>query len=581
MITRGFSDIGIDVSAGATGEVQTTCPRCSHERRKKNVRCLSVNADKGVWNCHHCGWAGSLGVGDDRAPEHRKVKTYRRPEARPTAPLPAHAREWFRSRGITDEVLERNRIGYEVAYFPQLQTSAPAVVFPYFRGGVEVNRKYRTLEGKAFRLEQGCELLACGVDDIAGDTAIWVEGELDKLSIEAAGFNGVVSVPNGAPPDRVKAYDAQLAFLDADLETFDSVKRHVIAVDSDGPGRRLEAELARRLGPERCSRVRWPEGTKDANDVLVKHGGDELRWYVENAEPMPIEGVVEVDQARDDILRLYANGLERGVRTGWSKLDALYTVRPGELTIVTGVPSSGKSNFVDCLFVNLAALHEWRLALFSPENLPTEQHMAAIAEKYIGKPFHKGATIRMSETELERALAWVGEHCTWIMPASEDDWTVEKVLAAAGKLCLRHGIRGLVIDPWNELESLRPAQMTETEYISAALKRIRVFARQRGVHVWVVVHPSKLRRGDDGKYPVPTLYDCAGSAHWRNKADNGIVVWRDLSSDDRAEIEIHVQKVRFRTVGKRGSCTLYYEAACATYREVPRVAWSETDERYS
>ncbi len=138
-----------------------------------------------------------------------------------------------------------------------------------------------------------------------------------------------------------------------------------------------------------------------------------------------------------------------------------------------------------------------------------------------------------------------------------------------------------MIDPWNELESLRPAQMTETEYISAALKRIRVFARQRGVHVWVVVHPAKLQRSESGKYPIPTLYDCAGSAHWRNKADNGIVVWRDLSSDDRAEVEIHVQKVRFRMVGKRGLCTLYYDATCARYREFPRAPRAEEDERYS
>ncbi len=388
MSARSFRDYGIDVASGATGEVQVTCPKCSHERRKKSARCLSANTDKGVWNCHHCGWAGSLGAGEDSAPERPKTKTYRRPDARPSAALPASAREWFRSRGISDQVLARNRVGYEVAYFPQLESRAPAVVFPYFRGGIELNRKYRTLEGKAFRLEQGCELIAYGLDDVAGERAVWVEGELDKLALEEAGISSVVSVPNGAPPERVKAYDAQLAFLDADLATFESVKHHVLAVDSDGPGRRLEAELARRFGPEKCSRVRWPEGTKDANDVLMKHGDEELRWYVENAEPMPIEGVIEVGHASDDIRRLYANGLERGVRTGWAKLDSFYTVRPGELTVVTGIPSSGKSNWLDDLVVNLATHHEWRVAFFSPENLPTEQHMAAIAEKHIGKPFH-------------------------------------------------------------------------------------------------------------------------------------------------------------------------------------------------
>ena len=109
--------------------------------------------------------------------------------------------------------------------------------------------------------------------------------------------------------------------------------------------------------------------------------------------------------------------------------------------------------------------------------------------------------------------------------------------------------------------------MTETEYISQSLKRIRAFARSRGIHVWVIIHPAKLHRDFNGKYPVPTLYDCAGSAHWRNKADNGICVWRDLSEADSAEVQIHVQKIRFRHIGRRGMARLSYEPPCATYRE--------------
>jgi len=171
----------------------------------------------------------------------------------------------------------------------------------------------------------------------------------------------------------------------------------------------------------------------------------------------------------------------------------------------------------------------------------------------------------MTKEELSRALAWIGQHFTWIQPGDEADWRIENILEIAGQLCLRRGIRGLVVDPWNELEHLRPPGMTETE--SQALNRVRVFARSRGIHVWIVVHPAKLYRRDDGKYPVPTLYDCSGSANWRNKADNGICIWRDLSEHDSPEVEIHVQKIRFRHVGQRGVCTLFYDPICATYRE--------------
>jgi twinkle protein len=188
-------------------------------------------------------------------------------------------------------VLLRNRIDYGRAYMPQIEDHAEAAIFPYFRSCELVNRKYRTIKDKHFRLEAGCELVLYGLDDIEPEKPLlWVEGECDKLALEVAGFRHVVSVPNGAPPPGVKNYSAIFAFLDADRQKIEAVKRHIIAVDSDAPGACLEAELARRLGVEKCLRVHWPEGCKDANEFLIKHGDEDLRWYIENAQPFPIEG---------------------------------------------------------------------------------------------------------------------------------------------------------------------------------------------------------------------------------------------------------------------------------------------------
>jgi twinkle protein len=566
-----FAEQGIEIPASASGpEVQVTCPKCSQERRKKNAKCLSVNVEKLTWLCHHCAWTGGLSEGADRRNQqhHWQRPQYRRPDPRPQITLPQNAVDWFRSRGITDDVLLRNRVDYGRAYMPQIEEHGETIIFPYFRSGEIVNRKYRTIKDKHFRLEAGCELVLYGLDDIDPERPlVVVEGEMDKLACEVAGFRNVVSVPNGAPPPAAKNYDSKLSFLDAASDKIEPVKRFIIAVDADAAGARLEDELSRRLGVEKCSTVRWPEGVKDANELLIKFGAEDLAWFIDHAEPFPIEGVIEVPDRHEDLRRLYEHGFKRGHSTGWLALDSLYTVREYETTAVTGIPGSGKSNVLDNLAVNLARLHGWSFALFSPENLPVEQHMAALAEKYVKKPFNDGPTLRMTQQEFDAALQWVGEHFSWILPSSEDDWTVEKILAAAGQLCLRRGIRGLVIDPWNEVESLRPRGMSETEYVSHCLKRIRAFARQRGIHVWIVIHPAKLYRNDKGKYPVPTLYDCAGSAHWRNKTDNGIVVWRDLSEADSAEVEIHVQKIRFRHVGRRGMARLYYEPVCATYRD--------------
>jgi len=472
--------------------------------------------------------------------------------------------QWFAGRGITESVLERNKIGWTTVYMPQREEHQDAIVFPYFRDGELINRKYRTLD-KQFRMETGAERILYGLADV-GEILVWVEGEIDKLSVEVAGITSCVSVPDGAPAEGTKDYSTKFAFLDSAERNFTNVKKHIIAVDGDRPGGLLEDELARRLGPERCWRVKWPEGCKDANDVLRKHGAEALRWFLDNAERFPIEGVFTAQSEEANVLALYHNGLDRGQSTGWASLDQHYTVRPGEFTVVTGIPGSGKSNCIDALAVNLARLHGWSFGMFSPENQPLEDHIARIVEKYVRLPFSDGPTPRMSEGELRNGLAWVNDHFFWVLPDNEDCWEIDWILARARELVYRHGIRALVIDPWNELEPQRTAKETETEYISRVLRTVRQFGRRHDVHVFMVVHPTKLYRDKDGKYPIPTLYDCQGSAHWYNKADNGLCIWRDLLSD-RREVDLHVQKVRFRQNGRRGKVILQYEAPTASYRE--------------
>lgn len=262
-----------------------------------------------------------------------------------------------------------------------------------------------------------------------------------------------------------------------------------------------------------------------------------------------------------DLEAHYENGLPRGVGTGWAAVDRFYTVRPGEWTLVTGIPGHGKSEFLDALTLNLAARHGWRFAIFSPENQPFSLHLAKLAEKYVGKPFNPGPTERMTRSDFDIAATWLDRHYTFILPEAP---SIDAILAVAKALVLRKGIRGLVIDPWNEIEHARTSAQTETEYISLALSRIRQFARAHGVHVWLVAHPAKLFKEASGRYPVPTPYDVSGSAHWRNKADCCLAIWRDQMADTRT-VEIHVQKVRHKITGRVGKTELSYDAVTGRY----------------
>lgn len=561
---KTLADYGIDIPSGASGEIDTTCPECSPTRKKKNARCLSVNIDKGVWCCAHCGWTGGIGKDAHRSELHWRKPEFRKPEPRPVATLPAKALAWFKSRGIHDATLIRNGVGFVSVYMPQVEDTVPAIVFPYKRGGELINAKYRDGQ-KNFRMEAGAERILYGIDDMT-DTVVIVEGEIDKLSVEEVGIVSCVSVPDGAPTPNTKDYASKFNFLETAKEQLAAVKTFVIAVDNDDPGQRLEDELSRRLGRERCKKVVWPTGCKDANEVLTQHGPAMLRECIDNAAPYPIAGVFNVLELSDKIDHLFKHGFERGHKTGWMALDDFYTVRPGELTIVTGIPNSGKSNWMDALLVNLASIHGWRFAVFSPENQPLEDHAARIIEKYTRQPFTTGPTPKMSADTLKQGKAWANEHFTWILPDDDSEWTIDTVLDRAKQLVFRLGLRGLVIDPWNELEHVRPEGMSETDHTSKALKRIRQFARHNGIHIWVVAHPTKLYKNKDGEYPIPTPYDISGSAHWRNKADNCITVWRDFHNPE-AVVEIHVQKVRFRQIGKIGKADLHYHKATGTYTD--------------
>ena len=271
---------------------------------------------------------------------------------------------------------------------------------------------------------------------------------------------------------------------------------------------------------------------------------------------------------------LYHTGIQRGELTGWASLDQFFSVRLREWTLVTGIPSHGKSALLDNLMVNLSYFHKWRWVVFSAENLPLERHAAKLAEIFIGKSFGPSIRERMSKEELETAEAFLDTSFRWLSP-HEDDCTIDRVLELAAMVSEHESVQGIVIDPWNELDHTRPPAMTETEYISRVLTKVRRFAREHEVHIFLVAHPVKLQRlrvndpsaSEATVYPVPTPYDVAGSAHFRNKADNCLCVWRDVAASNN-ETDVHVQKVRFREIGRVGCCRLRFDPTTGRFHDL-------------
>jgi twinkle protein len=269
------------------------------------------------------------------------------------------------------------------------------------------------------------------------------------------------------------------------------------------------------------------------------------------------------------VQELYRDGLRPGDPTGWDSLNRFYTVAPKQMTVVTGIPNMGKSEWLDALLVNLAIRDDWHFAIYSPENHPIELHISKLVEKFVGAPFGRGPTTRMDVECAKEASLWILERFIFLEPDYRD---YASLLEAAVRYRCAGKKFGVVLDPWNALEHKRPSGMSETEYVSAALTYMTQWTRAADLHLWVVAHPSKIYKdANSGKRPVPTPYDIAGSAHWYNKSDCVIAVHRDLTAGNDLT-EIHIQKVRFKHIGRIGAAELRYERVTGRYSDIPQTA---------
>ena len=551
-----LAEHGIRLRDEKPGSHKTTCPSCSSSRRKKGDPCLSVTIEadgRAVWLCHHCTFSGSTGGEGYRPAQERRV--YRKPDRPARREQPDTMLAWFAKRGLSEETVRKFGIYKTRQWFPQTEGEEDCIAFPYEWDGQLRNVKYRTAN-KFFRQEKDPEPVFFNADSIgAGEDLIIAEGEIDVMSFVEAGFHHVVSLPNGAP-SKEESSDKRYEPFGTHWELITQVKRVLIASDMDGPGEMLSQEIAKRVGRDRCYRVKMPAGIKDGNECLVKIGVEGLVNAVQFAEPWPIDGLHDIEEFSLEVMDLYHGKGPQPVSTGWPEMDRAFKYIPGQFIAVTGIPNHGKSRWLSQVIVQTARLRDERWAIFSPETGHANQ-IADLSEIWAGRPFFDGPSPRMSEDEVIAAMLWLRERVFLLGTVEHTpsiDWLLERARAAV----IRYGVSNIVFDPYNEIEASRPDNLSETEFVSQLISKCKRFGKLHDCTVWMVIHPTKLRSSEDGKEPVPNLYDLAGSAHWRNKADAGIVVYRDYSKDQTFVISKKIRRqpmcgnvgsVRFEFIG--------------------------------
>ncbi|MBX9450016.1 MAG: toprim domain-containing protein [Taibaiella sp.] len=514
-----FQKIGIYPRASPRSQ-KLKCPWCQ-EQRSKNKRDtpLAVDIEEGVYNCHHCGKAGSVRNMNFQIPK----KTYTLPKQPQKIGVNDKARAYLISRGITEEIIANNKL---------ISTNdGNGISFPYYRNGEMVNYKVRYIDDKRFLQAKDAEPIMYNLDRITGQKEIIIsEGEFDSMSWEVAGFTNHTSVNQGAPNVNDKSVDKKLECYSNCIEVFDNAEKVYIAVDNDPNGVRLRDELVRRIGAEKCYLVDFKD-CKDANEYLIKYGGYELAQLLRTAKIVKPDGIYSLEDVQEDLMCQYKNGFKKAESTHNEHIDSAWRWRTGEVNVWTGYMNEGKTNFLLQLSVLKAGMDGDRFALFSPENTPIADLYRDLIEMYIGKTSDIQYSNRMTEEEYVAGLNFINEYFFIIHP--NEHYTLETIFPLARFLVKKFGIRHLILDPYNTIEHDSRPYEQEHLYISRFMTALKRFATDNEISMHLVAHQVTPNVDNNtGNYPKPDIYKIKGGGTFADKADNVLIVWRPNKKKD-------------------------------------------------
>ena len=524
-----------DLKVGAS---QGTCPVCSENRKPENkkAKCASYDWERGLGTCHNCDRTFQLHTYQRKGASE---KVYIRPET-PDAihDVSTAVEKWFESRGISKQTLRALKVTEGPEYMPQTGKTENTIQFNYYMGDQLINVKYRDGR-KNFKLYKGAEKVFYNINSIVGyEYCVIVEGEMDALSLYEAGIENVISVPNGATLN-----SNNLDYLDSCIDYFDDKEKIIIAVDADEAGQALQQELVRRLGAEVCYLADF-NGCKDANEYLLEYGKEELAKRITKARPVPLENVTTFKDIEGEVTDFVTNGFKPGYQIGLPNFDDIFSTYTGQFITVTGIPSSGKSDFVDQMVVGYNANYGWKTAFASPENAPTYLHAHKIMRK-VWQDMPRKADI--GSDKWNQVAEHVNDNFFFI---DMERYTLESVLRKGAELVKRKGIKCLVIDPFNKVRDVDCKTEDVNRYTMEYLTKIEIFAKKYDVLVFIVAHPTKMYKGSDGQIEEPTMYNIKGGGEWYDASYHGILVHRNYEAKT---VKAKVLKVKFQNLGENGA----------------------------
>ncbi len=384
---------------------------------------------------------------------------------------------------------------------------------------------------------------------------IIVEGGKDALILMEAGYRHVISVPSGAATDLAKCFEAFIPWLD-------QVQDIVICGDSDLPGRTLVKRLSDYFGA-RCLFTVLPGGCKDIGDVMKLYGTEVVRTVIDDACACQTTDIITVEQRRKEVIDVLHGKYDHGYSVGYGPLTdrIFHPTDTGGLIIMTGMPNSGKTDFLNDLTSRIMRDTERFVCYLSFEVPDKDKHIAHLVHLLLGK----ANTTAYTDEQLTPYVDFLNTHMIHL-DMHEVPPTPGNILHRADLVRRRQPLKYLVIDPYLFVEAQNGKAETETQSIKSMLTRFQSWGREHHIWVIIVAHPRSLKK-IDGKNEMEdiNMYTISGSANWANLADFILSITR-VNEPNRAFTRLDVLKVRDQELCRTG--TVYYtRQSCGRYEE--------------
>ncbi len=303
-----------------------------------------------------------------------------------------------------------------------------------------------------------------------------------------------------------------------------------------------------------------------------------------------IKKVFRISELKDEINDKYDKGVSKGEAVGFKCLEDLYTVKLGCTTYIYGSPTSGKSEFLFEVLINLTNTKGWRHALYTPESGTPSDIAIELMHKWSGKPFYDtldrdARTNKLTKSEIFRLTAELDEYF-YIIDAGEKGLSLEEFYNEVDEIEKEHKIKihTTTTDPWNELLHSLGSEARDM-YLEFQLGLVRRNARANHRHNFIITHVAnqELKTATTAQGETVHYYDLAtprqisNGQSWFRKGEAMICAWRppkDLTDSmnnrfyEANEVVIAIQKAKPKAIGKLGTARLFFDPERSRYYEL-------------